>query len=92
MPKIREMWAYVIEDPDPGDPDSEGIPSILQMYGEDQVAMPLVGADAQRMADLADTAQHVADTQGRKVELRCFTMMRVMATFEPRMQSEDAGS
>lgn len=63
MPRIVELYAYVIAD---ADPEDEGIPAML---GPDGMWMPLMGADADRAYSLRENAVELAKAHGKPIKL-----------------------
>jgi hypothetical protein len=73
MPRITEMFAFVVEDTGP---DDEGIVAHFIRIGATTDAgywMPLVGADPARVASLMPLAQEVADRFQKPVRILRFT-------------------
>lgn len=66
MPRILEMYAFVVED---SGPDDEGI--VGMSTGSSW--MPLVGADMARVDSLRPIAVSIAKRTGKKVKLLHFT-------------------
>lgn len=66
MPKITEIWAWIVTEPDGG----EGIPAIGGLGG---MMMPLVGADEARIRSLEPAARATAALSGLPVRLVRFT-------------------
>lgn len=65
MPKIDEMYAFVVED---SGPDDEGIIGMNTKGGW----MPLVGADMARIESLRPIARNIAYQLGKPVKLLHF--------------------
>lgn len=65
MPKIDEMYAFVVED---SGPDDEGIIGMNTKGGW----MPLVGADMARIESLRPIARDIAHQLGKPVKLLHF--------------------
>lgn len=63
MPRITELYAYVVAD---SGPDDEGVPAWL---GPDGAWMPMMGADLERAESLRPEAEKVARLLGRSVKL-----------------------
>ena len=76
MPKITEMFAFIIADKDEND---EGVPSIQTALGH----MPLVGADAARIGSLRPYAQYIASDLKRPVRLVRFLQMEEVEVLMP---------
>ncbi len=66
MPRIDEMYAFIVEDTGP---DDEGI--VATNLGG--TMMPLVGADMKRVESLRPMAQHMSRFLGKPVKLIHFT-------------------
>jgi hypothetical protein len=76
MPKITELFAYVVADKSA---DDEGVPGVVTRAG----TMPLMGADMARAEALRPIAQDLATTMGKPVRLLRFTCMEEVAVFQP---------
>lgn len=76
MPKITELYAYVVEDTGPGD---EGVPAFMA----GNMPMPMMGADMERAKELRARAQAVADMYGKPLKLIRSTGIEVVETIEP---------
>ncbi len=71
MPRIEEMYAFVVEDTGP---DDEGVVAIQSERGGSGVVwLPLVGADMARVESLKPLARGIGDQIGKKVKLIHFT-------------------
>jgi len=72
MPRIEEMYAFIVEDTGP---DDEGVIAIQSMEGEGKriLWLPLVGADMARVNSLRDIAQGIGQKTGKKVTLAYFS-------------------
>lgn len=66
MPRINQMFAFIVADKDE---DDEGIPAITLPNG---MWAPLVGADEDRMISLRGQAQAIAAKMGKPVTLARF--------------------
>lgn len=66
MPKIQEMYAFVVEDTGA---DDEGVIGIQSEEGW----LPLVGADMARVESLKPIARGIGNQIGKKVKLVHFT-------------------
>lgn len=77
MPKITELYAYVVPDKDE---DDEGVPALL---GSDKMYYPLMGADFKRAESLLRWAQQVANETGKTLKLVRSTGLEVIKTIEP---------
>ena len=73
--RINEMYAFVVVDDD----GTEGIPALRSVNG---VAMPLVGADLDRIADLRPFAQDLAQRLGKPIDLIRFTVREHLETIQ----------
>jgi hypothetical protein len=63
MPRITELYAYVVAD---SGPDDEGVPAFL---GPGGAWMPMMGADIERAESLRPEAEKVARLLGKPVKL-----------------------
>ncbi|MBA7593461.1 hypothetical protein ES703_00381 [subsurface metagenome] len=72
MPRIEEMYAFIVEDSGPGD---EGVIGIQTGPGADgqRLWLPLVGADMARVNSLRPIAQGIGRQIGKKVTLVHFS-------------------
>lgn len=71
MPKIKEMYAFIVED---SGPDDEGVIGIQSMRGSSGcIWLPLVGADMARVESLKPMARGIGKQIGKKVTLVHFT-------------------
>lgn len=77
MPRIDELYAYVIED---SGPDDEGVPAF---YSPTYGWMPMMGADAERAEQLRDQALFAARAAGKPVKLIRSTGIEVVEVIEP---------
>lgn len=77
MPKITQLYAWVVADKDEND---EGVPA----FAMGEMVMPLMGADIQRAADLRDTAQDCADQINKPIKLLRSTGLEVVEVLEPK--------
>lgn len=68
MPRITEMYAFVAEDRDPED---EGI---IAMVGLGDTALPMVGADPDRVKSLVGYAELVKQVTGKPYKILRFTV------------------
>jgi len=76
MPRITQMLVYVLADKDE---DDEGVPSIHTAMG----AMPLLGADEDRVRSLRPYAQKLANLSGKPVRLVRFTQLEEVEVITP---------
>lgn len=72
MPRIEEMYAFIVEDTSP---DDEGVIAIQSPPGTDGTTLwlPLVGADMARINSLRPTALGIARQLGKPVKLVHFS-------------------
>ena len=72
MPRIAEMYAFVVED---SGPDDEGVIGIQTGLGDDgqRLWLPLVGADMARVNSLRPIAQGIGRQIGKRVTLVHFS-------------------
>lgn len=72
MPRIEEMYAFVVED---SGPDDEGVIGIQTEPGDDgrRLWLPLVGADMSRVNSLRHIARGIGRQIGKRVTLVHFT-------------------
>ena len=72
MPRIDEMYAFIVED---SGPDDEGVIGIQSMEGDSgyRLWLPLVGADIARVNSLRPIARGIGRKIGKKVTLVHFT-------------------
>jgi hypothetical protein len=77
MPRITELWAYVIADTEPGD---EGVPAML---GPDGMWMPLIGADFARASSLRENAEELARAHGKPIKLIRSLGIETIEVIEP---------
>jgi len=68
MPRIEEMYAFIVEDTGP---DDEGVIGIQLPPGDDGTTLwlPLVGADMARVNSLRPTALGIAQQLGKPIKL-----------------------
>jgi len=76
MPKITELWAYVLADKDEND---EGVPA-MQAGG---AWRPLVGADRARAESLRPAAQRIAREYDKPLKLVRSTGLEVVEVIQP---------
>ena len=76
MPKIEQLFAYVVADTGP---DDEGVPCFA--HGGNHY--PMVGADMDRARSLRAHAQVVANARGKPVKLVRSTGLEVVETIYP---------
>ena len=77
MPKIEQLFAYVVADTGP---DDEGVPS----FAHGNMHYPMVGADMDRARSLRSHAQVVADARGKPVKLVRSTGLEVVEVVHPQ--------
>ena len=82
MPKITELWAYVMAD---SGPDDEGVPAWLD--GVMMTWNPLIGADRERAEQLRERAQELCDIAGKPLSLRRSTGLEEIEVLYPRGQN-----
>ena len=72
MPRIEEIYAFVVED---SGPDDEGVIGIQTGSGDDgqRLWLPLVGADMARVNSLRLIAQGIGRQIGKRVTLVHFS-------------------
>lgn len=72
MPRIEEMYAFIVED---SGPEDEGVIGIQSMEGDSgrRLWLPLVGADMARVNSLRPIAQGIGHQLGKKVTLVHFS-------------------
>ena len=63
MPKITELYAWVLAD---SGPDDEGVPAFMSLEG---TWLPMMGADLDRAISLRPHAQWAANLSGKQVRL-----------------------
>lgn len=81
MPRIEELYAFVIADKDE---DDEGVPALR--IGNN--ILPLMGADLERMRGrLHEVAQSEANRTGKPIKLIKSTGIEVIETIEPEGES-----
>ena len=66
MPRITEMYAFIVEDTGP---DDEGVVA----FNRDGAWIPMVGADMKRVESLRPIAHNLARKLGKPVKLIHFT-------------------
>jgi hypothetical protein len=77
MPKITELYAYVVADT--GE-DDEGVPAFM---GPEMAWMPLMGADRERAESLRPFAAQMAKQLGKPIKLIRSTGIEVVEVVEP---------
>ncbi len=78
MPKITELYAFVVDDTGP---DDEGV--IGENIGGQW--MPFMGADLERVRSLMEErAQRIADKLGKQIRIYRFSQKEQIGTIEPR--------
>lgn len=80
MPKIDQLYAYVVEDTGP---DDEGVPAIHTRLGP----MPMMGADLARALSLRPEAELIAKQFGKKVKLIRSTGIEIVEIIDPEKPS-----
>lgn len=81
MPKVTELFAFVIADKNE---DDEGVPAFETRMG----AMPLMGADFARADSLKPIAQRLATQMGKPIRLLRFTHLEEVETLFPKDADE----
>lgn len=84
MPRVTELFAYVIADTDE---DDEGVPAFA---GPDGMWMPMVGANAERAESLREFAQQIATDMGKPVKLLRSTGLELVEVLEPEPEFRPA--
>lgn len=80
MPLITELYAFIATEA----PGEEGITATQMGQGGQTVFMPLIGADATRVAALRERAQMVADASGLTITLARFTVREDVEQLTPQ--------
>lgn len=79
--RITEIYAFIAIDPRD---DNEGIPAISGPWQDGQeVMMPLVGADRERIISLLSLAQDLCTRSGKPMRLVRFSQMEILETLKP---------
>ncbi len=78
MPKITEMFAFVVADTAP---DDEGV---IAFYASNGMMMPMCGADLDRIESLIPIAQRWADESGKPMRIYKFTGKEQIGEILPR--------
>lgn len=78
MPKIEEMYAFVMDDEEP---DDEGIIGM----NAGPLLLPLVGADMDRVNSLKDAAQTISNVAGKPVKILKFEKRSQIGVIEPQL-------
>lgn len=81
MPKITEMWAWVLAD---GSPDNEGVPTMKASVNGVSTAVPAMGADFTRAAALRSFAQHVANKSNQSLKLIKCSQVEIVEWVYPK--------
>ena len=76
MPKITEMYAFIVADTGPED---EGVAAMLR----GNAWLPMVGADMKRVESLRPFAEDLAKTTGQKITIARFTQRTDLEVIEP---------
>lgn len=77
MPRVTELYAYVVAD---RDEDDEGVPAL---QGPGGMWMPMMGADLERAEQLRPMAEAMAARLGKPVKLVRATGLEVVEVLEP---------
>lgn len=84
MPRITELYAWVIADTSP---DDEGVPAFM---GIDGIWYPMIGADFERAEQLRPQAQAAANLAGKSIKLvRSVGDLELVETLEPESARAD---
>lgn len=78
--KIIEMWAYTCIDD-----DQEAIPA----FKIGNMAMPVVGADRERMKSFEPKLQDLANETGKTFTLKKFSVVEIYKVIEPKGNTND---
>ena len=81
MPRVTELFAFVIEDRGPED---EGVPAILT----DRGMLPLMGADWEREEGLRPHAQRLATQFGKPIRLLRFRGLEEVEVLLPEGENK----
>jgi hypothetical protein len=77
MPRVTELWAWVMAD---SGPDDEGVPAVT----DGLLWRPLIGADRERAESLRDDALLIARMAGKPIKLvRSTGPLEVVEVIEP---------
>lgn len=76
MPRITELYAWVIAD---SGPDDEGVPG----FSSGSWLLPMMGADMDRATSLRAIAQQAANSAGKPIKLMRSTGLELVETIEP---------
>lgn len=79
MPRIMELYAWVVEDTGP---DDEGVPAFF--WPSNNAFMPMMGADMEMADMLREQAQLAADVSGKPITLRRSIALEDVETLLPR--------
>lgn len=79
MPRITELYAYVIAD---SGPDDEGVPG----FSSGQWLMPMMGADRERAEQLREMARGLANQHGREIKLIRSTGIETVEVIRPDLK------
>lgn len=78
MPRITELWAWVVADEGP---DDEGIPAYFDPVA--RMMLPMVGADRARAESLREIAVGMSIDLGKPLRLVRSTGLETVDTVEP---------
>lgn len=78
MPRITEMFAFVVADTGP---DDEGVTAFC---GPDGTWRPMVGADMARINSLREHAQAIASVTGKPIKVLRFTGRTEVEVIAPK--------
>ena len=76
MPKVTELYAYVVADTDE---DDEGVPA----FSEGKWLLPMMGADMERARSLRSVVEELATSSGKPIKLVRSTGLELVETIEP---------
>lgn len=76
MPRVDKMFAFLAEDAE----DDEGI---IAFPTSDGSAMPMIGADMERIDSLEPMARAIAQVRGKPVTLVEFSVRRDVKVIDP---------
>lgn len=85
MPKITELYAYVVADKDE---DDEGVPG----FSSGGWLLPMMGADRERAESLRFIAEKMSNDSGKTIKLVRSTALEVVETIEPRRHHEEVNA
>lgn len=77
MPRITELYAWVVAD---SGPEDEGVPAFM---GVDGMMYPMMGADLERATSLRRHAQALATASGKPARLLRSTVLEEVEVVDP---------